>query len=377
MECYFDNSATTKPVEAAVSAVALAMTENYGNPSSLHIKGDQAKKLLDESRRIIANSLSCSPNEIFFTSGGTESNNIAIMGTALALKRRGNRIVTTSIEHPSVSETMNRLGEQGFEIVRLPVDKYGVVREQDIFSAVTKDTILVSMMLVNNEVGSIQPISAVRRAVKRAGSPAQIHCDAVQAYGKIAIRPMDLGVDLISVSSHKVHGPKGQGALYVKKGTRLTPYILGGGQEENVRSGTHAMPAIAGFAAAVNEFNSLSADYEYVQSLKDYLLNRLSCLPNLRVNSPVEALPHILSISLVGIPSEVLRNYLSSEGICVSTGSACSKGHRSKVLTSMDLPIPVIDSAIRISFSRFNTKMETEYLADKIIEADGLLRKSK
>ncbi len=377
MECYFDNSATTKPVEAAVSAMVLAMTENYGNPSSLHIKGDEAKALLDNSRRTIANSFSCNPNEVFFTSGGTESNNIAIMGTAMALRRRGNRIVTTSIEHPSVAEAMNRLEEQGFEVIRLPVDKFGIVSEQDIFSAITKDTILVSMMLVNNEVGSIQPVAAARRAVKRCGSPAQIHCDAVQAYGKIPIRPSELGVDLISVSSHKIHGPKGQGALYAKKGTKLTPYVLGGGQEENVRSGTHAMPSIAGFAAAVNEWGSLSEDYEYVQSLKNYLLNRLSCLPNLKVNSHVEALPYIVSISLVGVPSEVLRNYLSSEGICVSTGSACSKGHRSKVLTSMDLPIQVIDSAIRISFSRFNTKEETEYLADKIIEANGMLRKSK
>ena len=375
MECYFDNSATTKPVKEAVDAMICALTDNYGNPSSLHIKGDEAKALLDDSRQKVANVLSCPSSEVYFTSGGTESNNIAIFGTAAALKKRGNRIVTTSVEHPSVSEAMNRLEEQGFEVVRLPVDKYGFINEADIFSAIDRKTILVSLMLVNNEVGSIQPIGAAAKAVRRVGSPAQIHCDAVQGFGKIPVKPRELGVDLISLSSHKVHGPKGAGALYVRKGTRLTPYIVGGGQEENVRSGTHGMPGIAGFAAATAAIGNMDEHYDHVRGLKNYLLNSIASLDNVHVNSPLNALPYILNISFVGVPSEVLRNFLSERGVFVSTGSACSKGHRSKVLTNMGLDSRFIDSAIRISFSRFNTREEVEVLAENLAEASKKLRR--
>lgn len=375
MECYFDNSATTKPTQKVVDSMVNALTDNYGNPSSLHILGDAAKQTLDESRRIISNSLSCKPGEIYFTSGGTESNNLAIFGTAMALKRRGNRIVTTAIEHPSVSEPMNRLQEQGFEVVRLHVNKYGVVEDSDIFEAVTGDTILVSMMMVNNEVGSIQPLATAAKAIRRAGAPAQLHCDGVQAYGKLPINLKSSGIDLFSASAHKIHGPKGQGILYVKSGSKLTPYILGGGQEDNVRSGTHGMPGIAGYASAVSDIGNINENAEHVRSLKNLLLSKLTVLDNVHVNSPLDSIPYILNLSLVGIPSEVLRNYLSSEGICVSTGSACSKGHRSKVLTSMELPVEVIDSAIRISFSRYNTKEEVEFLADKLIFAAKNLRK--
>lgn len=375
LECYFDNSATTKPAPSVVDAMVDTLTNNYGNPSSLHKKGDEAKAVLDKSRGAIANAFSCQPNEVYFTSGGTESNNIAIMGTAMALSRRGKRIVTTAVEHPSVSECMNRLETMGFEVVRLPVNSFGVVREEDIFSAVNRNTILVSMMLVNNEVGAIEPISAAAKAVRRAGAVAQIHCDAVQGFGKIPVKPRELGVDLISVSSHKVHGPKGQGALYVKKGTKLTPYVLGGGQEENIRSGTHGMPGIAGFAAAVSDLGNIGENYDYVKSLKNQLLSELADVPNLAVNSPINSLPYILNLSLVGVPSEVLRNFLSERDICVSTGSACSKGHRSKVLTSMKLPAERIDSAIRISFSRFNTREEVDFLAESLKEANNRLRK--
>lgn len=375
LECYFDNSATTKPAPKVVDAMVDTLTNNYGNPSSLHIKGDEAKTALDKSRNELANAFSCLPNEVYFTSGGTESNNIAIMGTAMALSRRGKKIVTTAIEHPSVSECMNRLETMGFEVVRLPVDSFGVVREEDIFSAVNRNTILVSMMLVNNEVGSIQPVSTAAKAVRRAGSVAQIHCDAVQGFGKIPVKPRELGADLISVSSHKIHGPKGQGALYVRKGTRLTPYVLGGGQEENIRSGTHGMPGIVGLATAVSEIGNIGENYDYVKSLKNQLLSEIADVPNLAVNSPINSLPYILNISLVGVPSEVLRNYLSDNGICVSTGSACSKGHRSKVLTSMNFSAERIDSAIRISFSRFNTREEVAFLAQCLKDANNRLRK--
>ncbi len=375
LECYFDNSATTKPAPQVVDAMVDTLTNNYGNPSSLHIKGDEAKVALDKSRAELARTFSCQPDEVYFTSGGTESNNIAIMGTAMALSRRGKRIVTTAVEHPSVSECMNRLETMGFEVVRLPVNNLGVVREEDIFSAINRNTILVSMMLVNNEVGSIEPVSAVAKAVRRAGSIAQIHCDAVQAFGKIPVKPRELGVDMISVSSHKIHGPKGQGALYVKKGTRLMPYVLGGGQEENIRSGTHGMPGIVGFATAVSALGDIGENYDYVKSLKNKLLSKLADIPNLSVNSPINSLPYILNLSLTGVPSEVLRNFLSEQGICVSTGSACSKGHRSKVLTSMKLPTERVDSAIRISFSRYNTSEEVDYLAQCLRDANNRLRK--
>ncbi len=375
MECYFDNSATTKPVAEAVDAMVHALTENFGNPSSLHTKGDEAKKALDNARAKVAKSISANANEVYFTSGGTESNNIAIFGTAQAMKRRGNRIVTTDIEHPSVSEPIRALEEQGFEVVRLHADERGVVSEADINTAINEKTILVSMMLVNNEVGSIQPVAAAVKAVKRAKAPAQVHCDAVQAFGKLPINVRELGVDLLSVSAHKVHGPKGQGALYVKKGTRLSPHVLGGGQEDNVRSGTHAMPGILGLAAAVDCMGDISQSAAYVAELRGALLDKIRDIDNLFVNSTEDALPYILNLSLVGIPSEVLRNYLSDRGICVSTGSACSKGHRSKVLTSMNLDPKRIDSAIRISFSRFNTKEEIQYLADCLRDADNALRK--
>ncbi len=378
MECYFDNSATTKPTEEAVAAMVDTLTNNYGNPSSLHVKGDGAKAILDRSRQTLANALSCQTNEIYFTSGGTESNNIAIFGAAMALKRRGNRIVTTSIEHPSVSECMSRLESQGFEIVRLPVNKYGETEEADLFRAINKNTILVSMMLVNNEVGSIQPVSVASKAIRRAYSPALVHCDAVQAFGKMPINPRTLGADFITVSSHKVHGPKGAGALYMKKGTRIVPYVLGGGQEDNIRSGTQGMPGIAGFAAAVAGIGNqsrINENFEYIKSLKTLLLTSLAGMDNVSVNSSVNALPYIVNLSLVGVPSEVLRNFLSDRGIYVSTGSACSKGHRSKVLTSMKLSNDIIDSAIRISFSRFNTREEVIYLAEALKDADKELRK--
>ena len=376
MECYFDNSATTQPAKEAVDAMLPVLTEFYGNPSSLHKPGDEAAALLDKSRKQLAKAFGCTTGEVYFTAGGTESNNLAIFGTAMALKRRGNRIVTTDVEHPSVEEPMKRLEEQGFEVVRLPVDEYGRVKEEDLFDAVNKDTILVSMMLVNNEVGSIQPVKAARAAVKRAGAPAYIHCDAVQAFGKLPVGPKELGVDLISVSSHKVHGPKGIGALYVKKGIRLVPYILGGGQEDNVRSGTQAMPAIVGFGAAVEATGNPMKHLNAVQAMRDDLVARVTAEEGVAVNSAPDALPYIVNLSVLGVPSEVLRNFLSDRGCYVSTGSACSKGHRSRVLTEMQLDPKRIDSAVRISFSRYNTPEEVQYLADCILEAKNTLRKN-
>jgi len=375
MECYFDNSATTKPCPEAVEAVANAMTETYGNPSSLHKVGDQAAALLDRSRQILAEQFHCMPREVFFTGSGTEANNLAVFGTVRALRRRGNRIVTTCLEHPSVEEPMKRLEEEGFDVVRLPVDSYGNLSEEELKNAITKDTILVSLMLVNNEVGSIMPVKSARKALQKSGAPAYLHVDAVQGFGKLPVGPRELGADLISVSGHKVHGPKGVGALYKKRDLHLAPYILGGGQEENVRSGTQGMPAIAGFAAAVRAMGDLNANREHVALVRKTLLDRLSDLDRLVLNSGPDALPYILNVSLLGIPSEVLRNYLSEHGVYVSTGSACAKGHRSPVLTALGLPPERIDSAVRISFSRTNTVEEAEYAADCIRAAVETLRK--
>jgi cysteine desulfurase len=353
------------------------LTDNYGNPESLHKKGDEAKYVLERSRANVAASLSCSPDEIYFTGSGTESNNIAIFGAAQALKRNGKRIITTAIEHPSVSEPMDSLEEQGFEIVRLPVSIEGKIKEADLLRAVTSQTILISIMLVNNEVGSIQPVRTARTAVSRLGSRALIHCDAVQGYGKLPLSPASLGADLISVSSHKIHGPKGVGALYIKKGSRIIPPMLGGGQESGIRSGTHAMPAIAGFGAAVGELTSYNIKYENFILMRDSFVRKILSLGGVYINSPPDALPFILNISVPGIPSEVMRNELSNKGIYVSSGSACSKGHRSKVLTRMGIPNPRIDSALRISFSRYTTKEELDYLTQQMVEIINRIRRMR
>ncbi|MBQ8062744.1 MAG: cysteine desulfurase [Clostridia bacterium] len=378
MECYFDNSATTSPLPEAVDAVTKALTENWGNPSSLHKVGDAANELLEASRRTLAGAFSCKPAEVYFTAGGTESNNIAVFGTVEALKRRGNRIITTAVEHPSVEEPMKRLEAEGFDVVRLPVDGAGRVSEEAIFGAVNDKTILVSLMLVNNEVGSIMPVEAAAKALKRAKAPGYVHVDAVQGFGKVPVGPKALGADLISVSSHKVHGPKGVGALYVKKGTRLVSPVLGGGQEEGIRSGTQGMPAIAGFAAAVEKGildRDLSQSIAHVTALRDTVKEAALSVDFGAINSGDDALPYILNLSLEGIPSEVLRNYLSDRGVYVSTGSACSKGHRSTVLTQMGLEARRIDSAVRFSFSHTNTLEEAAYAAAALKEAAGTLRR--
>ena len=378
MTAYFDNSATTKPLPEAVDAVARAMTETWGNPSSLHAVGDAANEQLEAARRTLASAFGCKPQEVYFTAGGTESNNIAVFGTVEALKRRGNRIVTTAVEHPSVEECMKRLEADGFDVVRLPVDTTGRISEEALFEAANEKTILVSLMLVNNEVGSIMPVKAAAKALKRAGAPGYLHVDAVQGFGKLPVGPKALGADLISVSSHKVHGPKGVGALFVKKGIRLVSPVLGGGQEEKIRPGTEGTPAIAGFAAAVDTgilHGDLSAYIAHVTEVRDIIRDAALATDIGAVNSGDDALPYILNLSLEGIPSEVLRNYLSEQGVYVSTGSACSKGHRSTVLTQMELDPRRIDSAVRFSFSYTNTVEEARYAAEALTRAANTLRR--
>ncbi len=362
MEIYLDNSATTCVCRKALEKTTDMMINNYGNPSSLHKKGVDAAIALDNARQTVADALSCSKDEIYFTTSGTSANNTAIFGAAAANKRNGNRIVTTAIEHPSVSEAVKRLENQGFEVIRLKPDAKGMYSPSDLINAINQRTCLVSVMAVNNEIGSINPIHQLRSAVKRANSNAVIHVDAVQAFGKIPLSPSRCGIDLMTVSSHKIHGPKGAGALFVRKGVKISPFLAGGGQEKGLFSGTEALPAIIGFAQAVKELPDIASEADRIRSMRDNFINDISKIGGVHINSPFEALPYIINISVLGIPSQTMVNALSEKGIYVSAGSACKKGHRSDVLTAIGTDPKLIDSAIRISLSRFNTSDELRYL---------------
>ncbi len=374
MEAYFDNSATTRPCAEAVAAMTDTIQNNWGNPSSLHYVGNRANEVLEGARKELAKKLFCTPEEIFFTSGGTESNNIAVLGAAHKLKRSGKRIVSTSVEHPSVDEALNSLENEGFEIIRIPVNEYGKIDEKAVYEAVNSDTVLVTMMLVNNEVGSIMPVECIKRAVMRAKAPALIHCDAVQAFGKITVKPSALGVDLLTVSSHKIHGPKGAGALYIRKGVKIAPKVFGGEQEMKIRPGTQSMPAIAGFGAAAGVLPDIEKELEAVTVLRDYMLERFKAMGGIEINSPADALPYITNISVTGIKSEPMMNFLSGKGVCVSSGSACSKGKKSRVLSEMGLSHERMESPLRISFSRYTTKEEIDYLCSVLEEGKKTIR---
>lgn len=377
MEAYFDNSATTAPCCEAVKAVSDAMTNCWGNPSSLHRSGNAAKELLDSSRESIAKCLSVTPEEIFFTSGGTESNNLAVMGAAYQMRRMGRRIVSTAVEHSSIDETLDKLAEEGFEVIKLRVDSYGRINERELYSAVNSNTILITMMLVNNEVGTVMPVQAAKRAAMAARSPALIHCDAVQAFGKMPVKPVSLGVDLMTVSSHKIHGPKGVGAIYIRKGVKIKPRTFGGEQEKKIRPGTEAMPAIAGFAAAARALPDPQRELEHIRMLRDYMVEKLMELDEIVINSPPDALPYVTNISVLGIKSEPMLNFLSERGICVSSGSACSKGKKSHVLMQMGLDRRRLDSPLRISFSRYTTIQEVDALIQGIAEGKKVIRAVK
>lgn len=375
MEAYLDNSATTPVCPEAVKAVNNVLTNYWGNPSSLHYGGIEAAQVLDNARHSIARTLSCDDDEIIFTSGGTEANNLAVFGAAHAYRSRGMRIIISSVEHPSVNEPVNQLEKQGYDVIRLHTDKEGRFDERQLLAAVNSATSLISIMAVNNEVGTIQAVEKIKQAVRRFNAPALIHCDAVQAFGKIPLKPSALGIDLMTVSSHKIHGPKGAGALYVRKGVKIAPHIFGGGQEQGRRPGTEPLPAIAGFAAAADALPDIRIQLEKTTQLRDYMLGRFSELNNIVVNSPEDALPYVTNISVLGIPSEVMLNYLSEMNIYVSGGSACSKGKRSRVLSAMNLEQERINSAIRISFSRYTTKAEIDYLIEGISSAQKSIMK--
>lgn len=358
-ECYLDNSATTKPCKKAVENMLYAVENCWGNPSSLHDKGIEADELLLKARRELAKSLSADEKEIFFTSGGTEGNNLAIFGAAYKNRRKGNRVITTSVEHPSVSRTFDRLEAEGFEVIRLKADSFGRVSKDELYEAVNDKTILISMMYVNNEVGAIEPVEEIARAVKLKNAPALIHVDAVQAFGKLSINVRKLGADLVTVSSHKIHGPKGVGAIYIRNGVKLQPVAVGGGQEKDLRPGTEPMPAIAGFLGAVESLN-VKETLPGVTALRDIFVKKLKSIEGITVNSPDDALPYIVNLSLNKLNSETVLNFMSSMGIYVSSGSACSKGHKSPVLTAMGLSDEIINSSIRVSLSRYTTEEELD-----------------
>lgn len=368
MSAYLDNSATTKPCTECTDAVVKMMTDNFANASSLHKAGVNAMKELILSRNIIADALSCDMSEIFFTSGGTEANNLAVFGSVEANKRKGNKIVTTAIEHESILAPCAELEKAGFEIVRLVPNEKGNITPEQIFNAVDDKTILVSTMYVNNEVGSILPVETVKDAIKSKNSPALFHTDCVQAFGKLPVKPSKIKADLLTITAHKIHGPKGCGALYIKKGVRIIPRTYGGEQESRIRPGTESTPLIAGFAGAVKALPDLKKQKSKIAELNAYAKEQLKKI-GMVFNSSDEATDYIINAALEGIRSQTLIQFLSEKGVYVSSGSACSKGKKSHVLTAMGLQNDIIDSSIRISFSRYNTKEDIDELANALNEA--------
>ena len=357
-EIYFDNSATTRVDPEVADLVYQVMTKAYGNPSSLHQKGIEAEKEMTQVREAIARVLSVDKSEIYFTSGGTEANNLAVFGTVRARRRTGNKIVTTAVEHASVLEAVAALEKEGFEAVYLRPERDGSITPQQLMEAIDSRTVLVSIMLANNETGALYPVEAARKAIVRNSSPALLHCDAVQAFGKIPVKPRRMGVDLLTVSAHKIHGPKGTGAIYIKHGARITPCLFGGEQEGRIRPGTQAVPLIAGFGAAVEEI-----DLSYIQRIEElyrYCKEKAARLTHVAVNSPDGGLPYIFNFSVLGIRSETMLHYLAANGVFVSSGSACAKGKKSHVLTALGLDRQRSDSALRVSFSRYTTKEDID-----------------
>lgn len=375
LSIYLDNSATTPLCKSAKKKMLDVLDNCWANPSSIHHLGVIAKDELDDARKIIASKIFCREDEVYFTSGGTESNNIAIFGAVEKLSRRGNKIITTAVEHPSVENPIKSLENKGFNVVRLPVGENGSINIQDLIREVDEKTILVSVMLVNNELGSINPVELIKKAVMMKKSPALIHCDAVQAFGKMPLKVEKLGVDLMSISSHKIHGPKGAGALYIRKGVNIVSPVYGGGQEKGVRSGTESMPALCGFGAAAEDLNNIEKTFENVKGLRDRLVKSLEQIDGVEINSKNENLPYIVNFSVMGIPSQPMINYLSEREIYVSGGSACAKGHRSGTLVAVGLSVDRIDSAIRVSLSRYNTEEEIDILCENIENALKELRK--
>ena len=379
-EVYLDNSATTRCLESVANIVAKVMCEDYGNPSSMHMKGVQAENYVKMARMVIAKNLKVNEKEIFFTSGGTESDNWAIIGAAMANHRAGNHLITTCIEHPAVLRTMEYLETQGFQVTYLPVDEFGRIRLQDLENALTPNTILVSIMHTNNEIGALQPIAEAGNIIKRYNPNIVFHVDAVQGYGKFRIAPKKMGVDMMSVSGHKIHGPKGIGFLYINEKIKIKPVSYGGGQQKGMRSGTDNVPGMAGLAKAVEEvYQSLEKDVEHLYALKEYFINGLLQIQDVKINgyTGFDSAPHIVSVSIRSIRSEVMLHALEDRGIYVSAGSACSshKATTSATLRAIGVEKDLLDSTIRFSFSIFTTREEIDYTLKVLYDIIPMLRK--
>lgn len=380
MEAYFDNSATTRVLDSVKDIVVKTMTEDYGNAAAKHRKGVEAEWYIKEARAEIAKTLKVQDKEILFTSGGSESNNMALIGTALANHRAGKHIISTGVEHPSVYNPLTYLEEQGFEVTFLPVDKNGHISLEQLEQTVRPDTILVSVMYVNNEVGAVEPVEEISRIVKAKNPDTLFHVDAIQAYGKYVIRPKKQGIDLLSVSGHKIHGPKGVGFLYIKSGVKIKPLIYGGGQQSGMRSGTENVPGVAGLGVAAREmYKDHEEKVRRVTELKDYMTDRLGEIEGAVINSKkgAESAPQIVSVSFKGVRSEVLLHALEDRGIYVSSGSACSSHHPgiSGTLKGIGVQPQLLDATIRISFGIFNTREEIDYCIDTLKELLPVLRR--
>lgn len=381
MEIYLDNSATTMVRPEVAKLMYEIMTKDYGNPSSMHIKGVQAERYLREAKEIFAGILKVSEKEIFFTSGGTEGDNMAIIGAALAGRRRGRHIITTVIEHPAVLESCAFLEKNGFEVTYLPVNAAGQVEADTLKASLRDDTILVSVMYVNNEIGAIEPVSELGRIIKEYNKDILFHVDAVQAFGKFRIHPYKENIDMLTMSSHKIHGPKGVGAIFIKDKTKIQPIALGGGQQKGMRSGTENVPGIAGMAMAAKElYDKFDEDVNRLYELKEYFVREITGIEGATVNGLTgrDSAPHVVSVSFDGITkSEVLLHALEDKGIYISSGSACSsnKPSLSSTLKAIGVKNDLLYATLRFSFSVFTTKEELEYTINAVKELLPVLRK--
>lgn len=380
MEAYLDNSATTRCLESVKDIVVKTMMEDYGNPSSKHMKGVEAERYLKDAREIIAKSLKVNEKEIYFTSGGTESNNWALIGGAYAKRRAGKHLITTAVEHAAVLMPMQFLQEQGYEITFLPVDEKGHISLEDLEHAIREDTILVSVMMVNNEIGAIEPVAEVGALLKKKNPDILFHVDAIQAYGKLPIYPKKMNIDLLSVSGHKIHGPKGTGFLYIGEKVKIRPILFGGGQQRDIRSGTENVPGIAGLGLAAElAYKDFDIKTALMRELKEYFISEIGQMENTVIHGVADegSAPHIISLGVAGVRSEVLLHTLEDKGIYVSSGSACASNHPavSGVLKGIGAAREYLDATIRISMSEFTTKEEIDYLLETLYKCVPMLRR--
>ncbi len=381
MEVYLDNSATTRAFDCVAELVSKVMVEDYGNPSSLHMKGVEAERYIRYAKEVIAANLKVSEKEIVFTSGGTEADNLALIGAASAQARAGRHIITTCIEHPAVMQTMHYLEKQGFQVTYLPVDRYGKIRMEDLRCAIRRDTILVSIMHTNNEIGSLQPVGEAGELIKSINPRIIFHVDAIQGYGKFRIYPKKMHIDLLSVSGHKIHGPKGVGFLYISEKVRIVPIVFGGGQQKGMRSGTENVSGIAGLGKAVETvYADLEKERAAMYELKEQFVQGVLQIPEVKINGLTGEMsaPHVVSVSFRGVRSEVLLHALEEKGIYVSAGSACASNKAPKpsdTLRAIGLERDLLDSTLRFSFSVFTTREEIDYTLQTLYEIVPVLRK--